>query len=276
VITPLAEQRSNTAATGINYQFGAGSIVGVTGNFFDSHFDNVAGSASLTNTQNLGASGFYTHRVSPRNWAGIAYQMQRLSFSQSGEQTITHSFLLFHSIRPQPRMELSFFAGPEYSTVDSYALTTVVQPPVVYLASTPVSSIRWTVSGGASFAWQGEHTSIRSDFVRKISDGGGLLSSVQLNSVRGSVRRQLTRATAAVFAASYGVSDSLGFSSAGSLKSAAGSIGLERRLGRSLSLGLGYAREYQQQNGSPADIGQINHNRGWAAVSYDFSRPLGR
>jgi hypothetical protein len=279
VITPLAKRRGNSTTAGVNYQFGAGSIVGATGSFYDFHFSNIPqGSANLLDTRNVAAEGFYTHRLTPKNWMGLTYRFQQFTFQSGTDQTVVHTLLYFHTIYLQPRTQLSVFAGPEYSNLDTSSVTTVVQLPFVYIVSVPVTQKRWSATGGASYSWQGEHTSVRVDFVRKVSDGGGLLSTVRLNSVTGALRRQLTRSWIAAFGAGYAKSDSLGgsFSTADSLKSASGSIAIERQLGTHVGLQLGYARDYQQPYTTTSTTNEINHNRGWVSLSYDFSRLLGR
>jgi hypothetical protein len=278
VIAPLAKRRGNSATAGINYQFGAGSTVGASGTFYDSHYYDVPNSASLQDTRTVGMQGFYTHRLTPKNWTGVTYRFQRLTFQPVPDQVVTHSVLLFHTIYLQPRMQLSFFAGPQYSDVDSHTVSTMITLPFVYLVSVPTSSKRWSASGGASYSWQGEHTSARVEISRSVSDGGGLLSVVQLSSARGSLRRQLTRSWSVAFGAGYAKSEALGtsFSSADSLNSTTGSIAMERSLGANLGLQMGYSRDYQQQYASASAENEMNHNRGWVSISYDFSRPLGR
>lgn len=270
VITPLARRTADLGMADITYQFGAGSVVGASGTFYTSRYGQPAsGAASLVDTTSEQADGFYTYRISPRNWIGVDYRFQQISFAPGSDQVVTHSLLLFHTIYLQPRMSFSIFAGPEYSEFDSTAATA---GPVL------ISSDRWSVAGGASYSWQGENTSVQINAVRRVSDGGGLLEAVQLNSVNGALRRQLTRRSNLEFGAAYGKSDSIGNVSTAidSIQVASGSVSWERRLGANLGLKLGYARDYQLQDPGVSVSSEANHNRGWVTVSYDFSRPLGR
>src|SRR5262249_25382181 len=118
VITPVAQRTDNLGTVEITYQYSAGDMIGASGTFYNSHFGNVpTGSVQLLATKTEQGSGFYTHRFTPRNWTGIAYNYQRLNFNPDTQAVQTHSFYLFHTIYLQPRMQLALFAGPEYSDV---------------------------------------------------------------------------------------------------------------------------------------------------------------
>lgn len=279
IITPLARQTSDLGTAEITYQFSAGDMVGASGTYYDSRFGGTpTGASTLLNTRSEEADGFYSHRFTARNWSGIAYKFQRLNFNPAIEQTDTQSFLLFHTIYLQPRMQLAFFAGPEYSELNMQIVSTAVTVPFVTVVATPATRQNWLVSGGASFGWQGEHTSISLSAVRKVSDGGGFLTAVHLTSVSGGVRRQLARGTNLEVSMIYGDSRSLigGSSTFSTIKSASGSLSWEQNLGRSFTATFGYARDYQQENTVVPPALNINHNRGWVTLGYQFSRPLGR
>jgi hypothetical protein len=47
-------------------------------------------------------------------------------------------------------------------------------------------------------------------------------------------------------------------------------------MGRSFSATLGYGRDYQQQMVVAASSANVNHNRGWVTLGYQFSKALGR
>ncbi len=280
IITPISKQLNNLGSAEFNWQFSASDMVGGSGTFYLSHFRDLppGTTVSLVDTRTEEADGFYTHRFTPRNWTGIAYKFQRLSFSPGADKANTQSFLLFHTIYLRPRMTLSFFAGPEYSTLDSQVVTTVLDLPLLTLVSTPVSENRWTVSGGASYSWQGELTSVQISGSRKITDGGGLLSVVELNTGSAALRRQLRRTTVFDVGVIYGDNRAVGdfFTGPARVKSVSGSLGLEQRLRANFVLSLGYSRDYQQQSANLPPALDVNHNRGWVAISYDFVKAIGR
>jgi hypothetical protein len=149
----------------------------------------------------------------------------------------------------------------------------------VTVSSVANSQSRWSVAGGASFSWQGKRTSVRASGVRKVSDGGGLLTAVDVTTGDGAVRRQVTRNSNVEFGFLYAGSHALDAGAAtffSDLKTVSGSLLWEQHLGRSFTASLGYARDYQQENGPTVTSLNVNHNRGWVTIGYQFDRPLGR
>jgi hypothetical protein len=278
VITPLARHNDELGTAEITYQFSAGDMIGGSGTFYDSRFrDLPTGAGSLLDTRTEEADGFYSHRFTERNWSGIAYKFQRLNFNPAIEQVDTHSFLLFHTIYLKPRVALSFFAGPEFSDITAQLVSTVVAVPMIAASATPAMRQTWSGSGGASFSWQGEHTSISLGGARKVSDGGGLLSAVKVTSVSGAVRRQVSPSATLGFGLTYGDDNQLSnLSAASQLKSATGSLSWQQRMGRNFTASFGYGRDFQQQTGTGLASADANHNRGWITLDYSFNRPLGR
>jgi hypothetical protein len=279
VITPLAKSTSNLANVEMDYQFSPNDMVGGSGSFYTSRYrDAPAGSISLLDTDTQQGSAFYTHRVTRSDWFGGAYEFQKLSFSPGTDQATTHSFLLFNTIYFRPRMSFSLFGGPEYWDYDSQQITQVITVPVVLVVSTPVSRTRWTYSAGASFNWQGERTSAELGVSRRVSNGGGILGAVELVSAEAAVRQKITHST--TFALSGIVGDNRLLANfngvADRLRSASGSAALEQLLGRSFMVSLGYGRDYQRQSGGTPPPTDVDHNRGWVTLTYNFSKAIGR
>jgi hypothetical protein len=282
VVTPLSRNFGNYSDGELDYQVGAGTIVGGGGGYYFNRFsdvtDGTGNSSALLNTKSEFAQGFITQRITPRNWSGLKYRFQRLSFNSGRDETLIHSVLYYHTIYLQPTMTLSLFAGPEYTDVSSEALTQVIQLPLILVISTPINNTSWSASGGATFSWQGSRTSMEASFVRRVNDGGGMLGAVRMNSFDATVRRQLTRSSDLMVGAIYGTNDSIDFvaTPGTSLRTASGRIGYEYVLRNHLRLGFGYARENQLESLPGSSSGDINHNRGYVSLSYDFSRPIGR
>jgi len=265
VLTPLAQRLSNLGTANLSYQFSADDMVGASGTFYDSRFRQLpAGATTLFDTSNRSASGFYNHRLTPRNWTGFTYQFQRTTFAPGTGSAETHTFMLMHTIYLQTNMTLSFFAGPERTQLE--------------LASVSAGPAQWSGMGGGSFGWQGQHTSARIDASHRVSDGGGVLTSVRLTSVDGAVRRQILKSSTVGLGVSYGDSDSIVFTgqTPSKLKSAYGSASWEQQLGAAFGFNLGYARGYQKGTGPTFTNGDVNHNRAWFTFFYNFTRPMGR
>jgi hypothetical protein len=279
VITPLARHADEFATVELTYQYSAGDMVGMSGTFHDSSFGAPpTGASALIDTRSEEGDAFYTHRFTPRNWSGLAYTYEHLAFNPAIETVDSHDFLLFHSIYLKPKMQLALFAGPEYSQLSSQIVTTSVGLPQVTVTSVAASRDWWTVSGGASFSWQGQHTTVRASAVRKVSDGGGLLTATVLTSGSGALRRQLSRNSSLEFGVLYGNSQAVdsGTTAFNLIKTASGNLQWEQSIGRSFIATFGYAREYQLENGLGIPSVDVNHNRGWITLGYRFTRPLGR
>jgi hypothetical protein len=279
VITPLAKRISNLGTVGMNYQFSPNDMIGASGNFFTSRFRDVpTGSGGLLDSDTQQVDGFYTHRLARSYWVGAAYEFQQLSFSPGVDQATTHSFLLFNTIYLRPRMSLSLFGGPEYWDYNSQVITQIVTVPVVLVISTPVSQQKWTFAAGGSFNWQGERTSAQVGASRRISDGGGILGPVELVSAHAAIRQRLTRSTALAVGAVAGDNRLLAnFNGASDrLRSVTGSAAIEQMLGPSFMVSLGYARDYQRESGGTPPPTDVNHNRGWVSLTYNFSKAIGR
>jgi hypothetical protein len=275
LITPLAKNLNNTANVDWSYQFSRDNVIGAGGTFYDAHFHDLpAGAAPLLDTETRSADFYLNHRFTARNWTGITYRFQRLTVGSGANLTDTHSLLLSHTIYLREHMTLSFYAGPEYSEINSVTVTANITPPVISFATVSSFDHQTSISGGGTFGWQGRLTSIRLEASRKVSDGGGVVGAVVLNSVEGGIRRQLTQTTAVNLNALYGHNRELGSAAGGApLTSATGTVGLEQRMGASLMLRLDYGRDYQTQS---TNVGSINHNRGTVSVAYSFTRPMGR
>lgn len=279
VITPLAKQISNLASAEITYQFSPGDMVGASGSFYNLSFHDVPLAAlDLLNTQSAQANGFYSHRLAPRNWIGFAYGYQQLSFDPAVQRSYTQSFLLFDTMYLSSKATLSLFAGPEISEVDSLVVPSTAGVPPIFIITAPVTQRKTLAAGGIIFTWQGENTSVQASASRRVSDGGGILGAVELNSVTLAARRKVARFTTLSVAGIYGDNTALGTLAAGGaqLQAASGSFSLDQELRRNLMLTLGYARDYQRESGVVSPPADVNHNRGWISLTYSFTRPIGR
>lgn len=280
VITPLARHTDDNGTVELTYQYSASDMVGASGNADFSWFGATpTGAAGLVNSKSQEGDGFYTHRFTPRNWSGIAYTFNHLSFSPAVESVDTQSILLFHTLYLQSNTVLAFFAGPEYTQLSNTVVSTNIVLPLVTVTSVNTAQNRWSVAGGASFSWQGKRTSVRASGVRKVSDGGGLLTAVDVTTGDGAVRRQMTRSGNLEFGVLYAGSRALDAGATtffSNLKTVSGSLLWEQKMGHSFTTTLGYARDYQQENGPTVTTLNVNHNRGWVTIAYQFSRPLGR
>jgi hypothetical protein len=137
----------------------------------------------------------------------------------------------------------------------------------------------WSVAGGIEGGWADQRTSVTAGFSRNISDGGGLLGPVRLQNVHASFRRELVPGWAAALNASHGTNQSLFVSSASasSINLTSAGISLERNVGKSIGLRMGYTHDFQEQFAVPgsAQTLDVNRNRFFVTLSYQWAKPLG-
>jgi hypothetical protein len=217
----------------------------------------------LSNSHEKGAEAFYSQRISRRHYLGTRYQFQRLLATPIDALTETHSVIAFYTIYLQPTMSVSLFAGPQYS--DSHG-------------GGFVQTKNWSPSYGGSFGWQAQRLSFALSAERAVSAGGGLQGAVRSENASASVRGQLTKTWAASLGGYYGnnilLSQQPGAINGG--HSLAGTVTLNRQLGQSLRLELGYTRLHQTYQNLSTLSASPNANRVWLSLSYQMTRPIGR
>lgn len=270
LITPLAKQRSSSTVGEINYHFALNDLVGASGSFYDLHYSDQQEQTFLVDSRTASASAFWLHRVFGRDWAGVSYRFDRITFDPNGE-TRVHSFMFVNSLTLPQRFTISGYVGPEYA--DNRGFTP---------GSDVSSSFNgWSVAGGVEAGWQKERTSVAVGYSRRISDGRGVLGVVRLQSVHGELRQELFPGWTVGLNASHGTNDSLTVPFAGSaqqINATSAGVSLERNIGRSLGIRLGYERNFQDQIGAadPSRQGVAHRNRFVATLGYQWSKALGR
>lgn len=273
VITPLARQVGNAASAEVDYQFARDSRIGASGSFDLLHYRDVPLAANLIDTQSVRGEVFYNHRVFSQNWFGITYRYDKISFSPLPERALVNSLLLTDTVYLSPTMTLAVFAGPEQAN------ERIWYPGGARVASGLVHSKPLSLAVGTGFNWNGRRTGVLVQTSRLVSDGGGALGAVRLLSAEAAVRHQWTRSISAQLGAAYGNNVPLSRANTPylSLKMVSANFSLTRNLANALFITVGYSRAIQQEyQTAPGGPFEINHNRAWATLSYDFSRPWGR
>lgn len=269
LITPLATQRYDLTTVETNYHFALNDLIGASGSFFDAHFSNVSGGTQLTNTQTASASAFWLHRIFREDWGGISYRFDRITFNPSGE-TRVNSFYAVNTLSLSKRFTLSAFVGPQYSENQG----------LIYGASQPTNTNSWSFAGGAEVGWRTQHTGVSAGYSRSISDGGGILGSVRLQTVHAEFRRQLIPGWVAELTARHGTNQSLTIpfaTSASSINATSAGISLARNVAKSVRLRFDYTHDFQEQFGLPGPTPTQNSNRNEFVVtlSYQWEKRLG-
>jgi hypothetical protein len=226
----------------------------------------------LTNSQTDSGAAFWLHHISGGDWGGASYRFQRITFA--GGESDVHSFLAVDTLDISKRFTLTGFAGPQYSEntgllVGATSLTQTTQSDV------------WSFAGGAEAGWRNERTSATAGYSRSISDGGGVLGAVRLQNVYGSFRRELSPGWALGIVANHGTNQSLLLpyvGSATSINLTSAGAALERNVGKSLGLRVGYNHDFQEEYYAPASgFPNLNasRNRYFVTLSYQWAKPLG-
>jgi len=274
LIAPLSTQRSSATTVETNYHFALNDVIGASGSFYDLHYSNVLKNVQptpLTDTQSATGSAFWLHRLFRGDWGGASYRFDRLTFSPGGSEARVHSFYAVNTLNIGKRFTLTGFAGPQYSENQGVLLGTTV----------PGQWNAWSFAGGVEGGWQNERTSLSAGYSRSISDGGGILGTVRLQTVHGAFRRQLFPGWTAALSGSYGTNQSILVPEAGSassINSASAGAALERNVGKSIGLRLGYSHDFQEQFFAPTAPNPTlaaNRNRFFVTLSYQWAKPLG-
>jgi hypothetical protein len=257
----------------MTYQFAPNAMIGAKGSLSQLWYPNPAQALGLFDSTTPAAGASYTHRLSGRHYIGVNYDFQKLlgrpiHTGQTQSETQTHSLILSYTLYLQRTVSLSVFAGPEYSDTQIGTLSSTPAPAPLQL---------WSPAAGASFAWQGAHTSFAVSYARRVTEGGGLSGASRSNSADASIRRQLTTNLTVGVAGNYAMNDVLGPSSNTNTKGhiVSGTASLQHSISAHLNLQLGYTRLHQNYNVAALSTSP-DRNRAWLSLSYQFSRPLGR
>src|ERR1051326_3712120 len=276
VILPRYKQIGEEGGLGLTWLTSAFTTISLSGNFSELRYRDIPGvniqQLKKLNTRIVNGRATVAHRVSAKHTLGVLYDYQDLSFPLAHARTVVHSIQGYDEFSITPSMKLTVFGGPEYSRVHDQ-----VELSFFFFTFTiPSFTTQWSSAGGAQYDWQGAHSAFRGSFVRKVSDGGGLIGVVRLYDGRVDFRQRLTRRWTAVLDGDYATNNSLGPVSSSSLHSYAGSLGIERRISRDLSANLTYSRLHQNISGTLTGFRVDDDDRVMLSLQYHWSHPLGR
>jgi len=257
-----------------SYQFSEHTTMGFGGSFNHQGYKTIPHSGpttSLIYSQAATGNAFIAHQFSARNELGFHYVAQVIRFPAYNARTTTHSFLVSEQFTASPRTTVTLYAGPEYSLTFNQ-----VEVNLGFIVLTfPVHANQWNASGGVIYSWTGERVAIALNYSRGISDGGGLVGAVNLNSGTATATFRLTPRwdlTSSI----AGADDQLLAVKTGrnEMKTYSGSAALSRRLTRDLTLSLNYERLNETGGLGTLPIG--NHDLAYGSITYSFMKPLGR
>ena len=265
VIAPFVERFTNTTTGVVSYQFAANAMIG-GGVLFESYnFPDQAQTQGFYDSRSIGGTVFYSRRLSRAQYAGVAYEYERIRaypLSIAGEARI-HSLLPFYTVYFNRTFSLSISAGMQR---------------VGETESTSFQSNSWAPSVVTSVGWQGRRGNIAASYSRSVTAGGGIVGTFNANSVSGSGGWQFSRTWSGSASAFYRTFVSLGQTASRSVSSdyTAAQVSFYRTLGARMNVSFGY----QHLNQNYSDIAVIaanpNSNREFVSITYQLTRPLGR
>lgn len=273
VVAPFADQLSNTANIGISHQFSSNGMIGANGIFTENNYPDPAEAVDLYNSNSLGASVFYSHRLSHAQYMGVTYQYLRsqgnpvnaqASPGNTQTEVQTHTLMPFYTIYLNATFSISLSGGPQYFDA----------------AESTLSAYRsWAPSAIASIGWQKSHTNIVAAYSRTVTGGVGLPGAFNANSANASVGWQIARTWNIGSAASYSINKNVNPSLPSSNQgghSISGTVSVHHLIGEHLNAELGYARLHQSYNDIALISSAPDSNREFVSISYQLTRPLGR
>ena len=257
-----------------SYQFSERSSVGLGGSFASQHSNTTPHSGpatSLIRSQVATGNAYYSHQFSARNQLGVQYEIQDLRFPVNDARTTTHTFQLFDQMKITPNTNFTVYGGPEYSLTFNQ-----VQLNLGFIVITiPVRANAWHASGGVMYSWTGQRAAVSLNYMRRISDGGGLVGAVSLNAGTADFSWRLTNRWSLTSGLAGADDQLLAVQSAqNELRTYSARVGLERRLSKNFSMDMSYER--LNQTGGFAGLPIGNHDLASASLVYSFLKPLGR
>ena len=256
----------------VNYRLAKHTSVGVSGLFMQIQGHELGGRrTSLLQTNDTLGSAYLSHQFTARQAVGVQYQFLDIVFPGKDTRTSTHGVLLFDQIAFNPRLSLTVFAGPEYSNIHNQLLINILGVKV----KVPVASTLWSEAAGATLDWRGDRLGLQASFVRRISDGGGLVGAVEMNDGFIRLNEKLARRWVANVDGELNRRTLLNAPQTGNLEALHVGAGMSHELARNLWVRARYQRIHNF-GGSHSLLQFGNHNRVTVTIERDFTRPLGR
>jgi len=183
--------------------------------------------------------------------------------------SLSHQFLGFLNIALKSSVQLSIFAGPEFSRVDN-TLT-------LFAAQFPMQFHSTTFAGGSNLAWRGEHSGLSLSFVQQVGDSGvNGAGSVIVRTARVEAQRGLSRRSSLSLNGGYIGNHQFGPITQPSLADyVSAGVSFSRTLSSRLTLLVSGTR--QQLIGRPTlGFQQRSHDVASVSLSYTLQQPIGR
>jgi hypothetical protein len=263
LVAPFANQLNNWTSAGINYQYGRNAMIGGSGSYSFLHYSEGPQAAGLNNENTTGAIGFYSRRIAPSEYVGVAYQFSKFITHPVDTYTLTHSVFGFYTHYFTRNFSFSILAGPEHYSAWS--------PTVPKQAS-------WTPAVQGSFGWQGIRKNLGASFTHIVSGASGLSGTFQADMANMNGRLMFSPTWSAGADVEYSLLSTVNpalFAYPGG-HTIGGGVDVQHRITDALSAAIGYGHFHQSYSNITAVSVSPDSNRVYFSVSYGFHRPLGR
>jgi hypothetical protein len=265
VVSPIADMITNSSTAQLNYQVGADSMIGGSGNYNTLTYPNPEQVTGLYNSRSAGASFFYSTRIHDRSYLGATYQYQNyLSFQTNLPSTESkiQTIFLFYTLYLNPNWSISIEGGPQH-----YSSTQGLLP----------TAAAWQPMTMVSMSWRNERNSFAGSYSRAVSGGGGLSGTFNSNNVAASYNRQVSKDWTAGASASYANYQSLTpmflyATTNGHLL--AGTVSLQRTFQSYMNFQFGYSWTQQSYTDIQSLKNNPNMNRVFVSLNFTFAKPL--
>lgn len=274
IFLPNVRRESSFSQAQYSYQLSSRATFGLAGSFDLERFTENSGSsqsAALINSQIASGQAYISRQFSRRNQLGFEYSAQVIRFPVTSARTATHSFLVFDDLKLTASSQLSVYAGPEYSLVSNQ----IELGAGFFVLNVPIKANTWTWSAGAVYSWTRRREALVLNYSRRVSNGGGLGGSVELNGGSGDFSWKLTRSWSLKLGVAAAHNQLLVVSTPESeMLTYSASAGLSREILRNASMNLFFER--LNQTGSILGLTVGNHDAAGISFQYRLTKPLGR
>jgi len=275
-VLPSTKRTSLISTAELSYVMTPRTSLGFTGGYQRFDYNPIVAPNSVTalttliGARDINASMFFTRQMTKRNSVGLQYAFMDIH-SLPSARTQSHGLLLFDSWQLSRHTSLMVYGGAEFSR--SHNVFPVQLGPFTLLASADTSG--WRPTAGLAYQWSGERNAIQIQAVHRLSDGGGLMSTVSMTYGAIGWHTRLTRRW--TMDTTFRVTDQEGLSltnQSSAFRSYWGGLSLSRTVTRNFSIQFEYA--HINQTGTGLTTSPTDHNLYQMGIQYYLVKPLGR
>jgi hypothetical protein len=241
ILTGRARRISNVVVGEVQYSVSARTSVTATVSYGLLHFMH----AGFIDDHTWTVQGGYNYALNRRDTLGVTYGFSEIFFNINDTKIDNHSVQLAYGRRITGRLALQLGAGPQITTFRN-------------VTTNPGSQVSW--GAGASLRYKRSRSDYSLSYMRGITGGVGLFEGAKRDEVQAGVSRTLTRAWTGSLSAGYARNSAIGQLTPGltqevRLNSWTAGAGLDRPLGRRMSVFFNYNFQHQNSDSSICTTG---------------------